>query len=259
MGPNLIGRYGATCMLVLSIGLLAIAQEPKATGSQVMTGFVERVFKNANGTESPYVVFIPHDYDGSKSYPVILFLHGAGESKDPKGKKTSGKMPVEVGIGPAIKKREKTFAFIVVIPRAEGFGWGANTANGKRAIAILDEVMKEYKVDPQRQYLTGLSMGGIGTWSLAVAYPDRWAAIVPICGRGDPSAAEKIKHLPCWCFHGDADKAVPVSGSRDMIEALRKAGGSPKYTEYPGVGHNCWDRAYNTDELYQWLLEHKRK
>jgi predicted peptidase len=102
-------------------------------------------------------------------------------------------------------------------------------------------------------------MGGMGTWSLAVAYPDRWAAIVPICGRGDPSAAEKIKHLPCWCFHGDADKAVPVSGSRDMIEALRKAGGSPKYTEYPGVGHNCWDRAYNTDELYQWLLEHKRK
>jgi len=196
MGPKLTGRYGATCMLVLSIGLLAIAQEPKATGSQVMTGFVERVFKNANGTESPYVVFIPHDYDGSKSYPVILFLHGAGETKDPKGKKTSGKMPVEVGIGPAIKKREKTFAFIVVIPRAEGFGWGANTANGKRAIAILDEVMKEYKVDPQRQYLTGLSMGGMGTWSLAVAYPHRWAAIVPICGRGDPSAAEKINTYP---------------------------------------------------------------
>ena len=140
-------------------------------------------------------MFVPHDYDGKKEYPVILFLHGAGETKNPKAKK-EGKMPVEVGIGPAIKKREKTFPFIVVIPRAEGFGWGADTANAKRALAMLDEVMKEYKVDPKRQYLTGLSMGGMGTWSIAMAHPDRFAAIVPICGRGDTKTAEKIKDLP---------------------------------------------------------------
>jgi predicted peptidase len=253
------GRFTASWILILSCSCLVIGQESQTTQPVVKTGFVEQVFKNADGTHSPYVVFVPHDYDGKKLYPVILFLHGAGETKDPNGKKKSGKMPVEVGIGPAIKKREKSFNFVVVIPRAEGFGWSAQSANGKRAIAILDEVMQQYKIDPQRQYLTGLSMGGMGTWSLAVAYPQRWAAIVPICGRGDPSAAVKIKHLPCWCFHGDADKVVPVSGSRDMIEALRKAGGQPQYTEYPGVGHNCWDRAYNTDELYQWLLEHTRK
>ncbi len=241
--------------LAVCVGLLpALAFAPAL--DKPATGFLDRTFKNADGTSSPYVVFVPHDYNGQKEYPVILFLHGAGETKtDKKG----GKMPVEVGIGPAIKKREKDFPFIVVFPRAEGFGWGAETKNAQRALAILDEVMKEFKVDPKRQYLTGLSMGGMGTWSIAVAYPDRFAAIVPICGRGDPKAAAKIKDLPCWAFHGDADTAVKVEGSRDMIEAIKKAGGNPKYTEYPKVGHNSWDRAYGTDELYTWLLEQKKK
>jgi predicted peptidase len=242
------------CALVLALGFATLApgqDKPK-------TGFIDKTFKNSDGTTSPYVVFVPQNYDGTKEYPVILFLHGAGETKNPKAKK-EGKMPVEVGIGPAIKKREKEFPFITVIPRAESFGWGAETANGKRALAMLDEVMKEYKVDPKRQYLTGLSMGGMGTWSIALAHPDRFAAIAPICGRGDTKQAEKIKNLPCWCFHGDADTTVPVAGSRDMIDAIKKAGGNPKYTEYPKVGHNSWDMAYGTDDLYKWLLEQKKK
>jgi predicted peptidase len=243
-----------SCTLVLVAGFASLA----AGDDMPKTGFVKKTFKNDDGTTSPYVVFIPKDYDGKKEYPIILFLHGAGETKNLKSKK-EGKMPVEVGIGPAIKKREKTFPFIVVIPRAEGFGWGANTANAKRALAMLDETMKEYKVDSKRQYLTGLSMGGMGTWSVAMAHPDRFAAIVPICGRGDTKQAAKIKDLPCWDFHGDADTAVIVSGSRDIIAAIKKAGGNPKYTEYPGVGHNSWDKAYGTDELYTWLLEHRKK
>ena len=242
------------CALLLGIGFtsLALAQDkPK-------TGFVTRNFKNADGTVSPYVVFVPKDYDGTKEYPIILFLHGAGETKNPKAKK-EGKMPVEVGIGPAIKKREKDFPFIVVIPRAEGFGWGAETANSKRALAMLDEVMKEYKVDPKRQYLTGLSMGGAGTWSNAAAHPNRWAAIVPICGPGDPKTAEKIKDIPCWGFVGDKDREGIVNGMKALISALKKAGAEPKFTIYPGVGHNSWDNAYGTDELYTWLLDQKKK
>ncbi len=242
--------------LVLLLGLLpafALAEDKPATG------FVDKKFKNADGTESPYVVFVPKAYDGTKEFPVILFLHGAGETKQTDAKKQGKAMPVEVGIGPAIKKREKDFPFIVIIPRAEGFGWDAKNANTKRALAMLDEVMKEYKVDAKRQYLTGLSMGGMGTWSVATAMPDRFAAIVPICGNGDPKQAEKLKDLPCWAFHGDADTAVNVSGSRDMIEAIKKAGGMPKYTEYPKVGHNSWDMAYGTDDLYKWLLEQKKK
>lgn len=222
------------------------------------TGFVDKTFKNADGSESPYVVFVPHGYDGAKEYPVILFLHGAGETKNPKAKK-EGKKPVEVGIGPAIKTREKTFPFVVVIPRAEGFGWGADTANAKRALGMLDATMKEYKCDPKRQYLTGLSMGGMGTWSVAAAHPDRWAAIVPICGPGDPATAEKIKDIPCWGFLGTEDSERLASGMRNMIAALEKAGGKPRFSEYKWVGHDSWDPAYATNELYAWMLKQSKK
>lgn len=226
-----------------------------ALAADAKTGFVDKVHKNSDGTESKYVVFVPHDYDGKTPVPVILFLHGSGETKGDK----SGKMPVTVGIGPAIKKQAETFPAIVIIPQSEKRTWRANSDDGERAIAILDEVMKEYKVDPKRQYLTGLSMGGFGTWSLAAAHPDRWAAIAPICGGGNAKDAEKIKDIPCWCFHGDKDPSVKVGLSRTMIEALKKAGGSPKYTEYPGVSHNSWDAAYAEKEFFPWLLAQKKK
>jgi predicted peptidase len=243
--------------LLLAVALLTALAVSASAQDKLKTGFVDKTFKNADGHESPYVVFVPKDYDGTKEYPVILFLHGAGETKQANAKK-DGKKPVEVGIGPAIKKREKTFPFIVVIPRAEGFGWGADTANAKRALAMLDEVEKEYKVDKKRQILSGLSMGGMGTWSIAAAHPDRWAAIVPICGPADAKNAEKIKDIPCWGFVGDKDNERIVTGMNGMIEALKKAGAKPKYTVYPGVGHNSWDNAYGTEDLYKWMLEQKK-
>jgi predicted peptidase len=245
--------------LLPAVGLLCCtALMPARAEDKPKTGFVDKTFKNADGSESPYVVFVPQGYDGTKEYPVILFLHGAGETKNPKAKK-EGKLPVEVGIGPAIKAREKTFPFITVIPRAEGLGWGADTANAKRALAMLDEVMKEYKVDAKRQYLTGLSMGGMGTWSIAAAHPDRWAAIAPICGPGDAKTAEKIKDIPCWAFLGTEDNERIVTGMKGMIEAIEKAGGKPRYTEYKWVGHDSWDPAYGTNQLYSWLLKQSKK
>lgn len=230
-----------------------------ASAADTKTGFVDKTFKNADGTESPYVVFVPHSYDGTKEVPIILFLHGAGETKG------GSKKPVQVGIGPAIQKREKTFPFIVVIPQAEHTKtpvvqrWFAGKPDGDRALAMLDATTKEYKTDPARMYLTGLSMGGFGTWNQAAANPTKWAAIAPICGGGNVADAEKLKDLPIWNFHGDKDAAVKVDLSRDMIKAIEKAGGKPKYTEYPGVAHNSWDNAYGTDELYTWLLEQKKK
>jgi predicted peptidase len=215
-------------------------------------GFVDRVHKDADGKEIKYVLFVPADYKGDKPYPVILFLHGAGETKG------GTKMPVEVGIGTAIKKQEKTFPFITIIPQAQQRGWGADGAEGKRAIAILDEVMKEYKTDPKRVYLTGLSMGGAGTWSLATKYPERWAAIVPICGGGDATKAAAIKDIPCWCFWGDKD-APAVASMPKMVTAIKDAGGNAKFTVYPGVGHNSWDMAYDTKELFDWLLMQSKK
>jgi predicted peptidase len=215
-------------------------------------GFLARTYKSDQG-EFRYVVFVPHDYTDAKEYPLILFLHGSGERGD------DGQAPVKQGIGNAIKfkDKEKTFPFIVVIPQAaKGGSWKAGGPDADRALAILAEVQKTYKVDSKRLYLTGLSMGGAGTWSLAAALPDKWAAIVPICGGGAPDVAAKIKHIPCWCFVGDQDR--PES-TRAMIKALKEAGGEPRYSEFPYVGHNSWDPAYATGELYGWLLAQKLK
>jgi predicted peptidase len=240
------------CAIVFAF-LAAVAVQ----AGDAKTGFIDKIYKgkDAKGkeTEVKYIVFVPKDYDGSKEFPVILFLHGAGETG------TDGKRQAEVGLGKAIRKKQEKFPFITVFPQSQKGGWGANSAEGKRAIAILEEVEKDYKTDKKRVYLTGLSMGGFGTWSQAVAHPKRWAAIAPICGGGDPNSADKIKDIPCWCFHGDADTSVNVQKSRDMIKALKDAGANPKYDEYPKVGHNSWDRAYATAELYEWFLKHSIK
>ena len=119
-------------------------------------------------------------------------------------------------------------------------------------------MQKEYSIDPQRIYLTGLSMGGYGTWDLLARKPDLFAAGVPVCGGGDESTAGKIAKIPIRVFHGDKDNSVPVARSRTMVEALKKAGGHPKYTEYAGVGHNPWDKAYADPKLMNWLFKQKK-
>src|SRR6185295_14712890 len=130
--------------------------------------------------------------------------------------------------------------------------------DGQRAMAIMAEVRKELRVDERRLIVAGGSMGGAGTWSFAIKHPQTWAAIVPICGNGDVKQADKIKHIPCWCFHGALDKGVSVEGSRRMIAALRAAGGTPKYTEYPEGGHDIGNMVWGTKELLTWLQEQKR-
>jgi predicted peptidase len=233
--------------------LLGLVLASAHGGDATKTGFLAKVYKGPDGIESKYYVFVPNDYQGDKEYPVILFLHGSGSSGD------DGEKQVKGGLAPAIRKMEKSFPFIVVFPQSQKKTWKAESEDGKRAVAILAEVQKFYKCDPKKVYLTGLSMGGSGTWSLAAAYPERWAAIAPICGGSDPKTAAKIKDIPCWCFHGDADPTVKVERSRDMIKALKDAGGTPRYDEYPGVGHNAWDQAYATPELYEWLLKQSSK
>jgi predicted peptidase len=233
-------------LLVLMLASTGRSEETKA-------GFHDLVFKNADGSEAKYILFVPHEYKGDKEFPLILFLHGSGETG------TDGKAQMKNGLPKEIKKHEKTFPAFAIFPQSQKRTWQANSDDGKRAVAILSEIEKKYKIDSKRIYLTGLSMGGYGTWSLATAMPDKWAAIVPVCGGGDPKQAEKIKDLPCWCFHGDQDKAVAVTRSQEMIAALKKAGGKPEYTEYPGVGHDSWTKAYGDPKLYEWLWAQKRK
>ncbi len=124
--------------------------------------------------------------------------------------------------------------------------------------ALLDSVIKEYHVDKDRVYLTGLSMGGFGTWALAAAFPGKFAALAPICGGGSPADAAKLARLPIWVFHGAKDNTVPLKRSEEMVEALKAAGGHPKFTVYPDAGHDSWTATYDNPEFYQWLLAQKR-
>ena len=219
-------------------------------GNSTQPGFHLRTVKAEDG-ERKYTVYVPEGYDGSKAFPVILFLHGSGERGD------DGIVPAQVGIGPAIQGRPGGIPALVVIPQAKQT-WRADSPDSKAALAALDDVIANYKADAQRVILTGLSMGGSGTWSLATTKPERFVAVVPICGRGRAEDAAKLKSLPIWSFCGDADRDQTVLGLRNMTEALQSHGASARLTEYRGVGHNSWDRAYNDHELIDWMLaQHK--
>ena len=209
--------------------------------------FLDRVYTDEQNGESKYAICVPDNYDAKIPLPVVLFLHGSGQVG------TDNKKQLEIGLGPAIRKSGMPFPFIGVFPQSRDGSWLATSADGKRALAILGAVEREFVTDTGRVYLTGVSMGGEGVWSLAAAQPKRFAAIVPVCGGGDPKHAEALKGVPCWAFHGDADEVVPVQATRDLVRAITRAGGRAQYQEYRGVGHNCWDRVYAYAEMYRWL------
>lgn len=237
------------------IGSLAAAMAligAPAFAADTPTGFLNKSL-SIDGTEYRYVVYVPRDYTAEKEWPVILFLHGAGE------RGSDGLKQTEVGLGRALRLFPERYPAIVVMPQcATGDRWAGRMA--EMALRALDRTLEEYRIDRSRQYLTGLSMGGFGSWLIASQHPSRFAAVVPICGGGDPAAmASKLKDLPIWTFHGDADEAVPVARTREMVDAIKAAGGERiRYTEYPGVGHNSWDRAYASQELTDWLFAQKR-
>lgn len=196
-----------------------------------------------------YLLFLPQDYgkEQGRKWPLMLFLHGAGERGSDVNK-------VKVHGPPKIVENKKDFPFILVSPQCPENKWW----EPQEVIALLDEIQSKYKVDPDRVYLTGLSMGGFGTWETATQYPERFAAIVPICGGGRPYTAARLKNLPTWVFHGEKDPVVPIKRSEEMVDALNKAGGDVKFTRYPEAGHDSWTETYKNPELYEWFLKHQR-
>lgn len=220
-----------------------IAGEKKSSAQQAKTfeGTIARKVK------LNYLLFLPQGYQTSdKKWPMILFLHGAGERGNDLKK-------VKIHGPPKIVEKKKDFPFIVVSPQSPGFGWDTEALN-----ALLDDVLKKYKVDPDRVYLTGLSMGGYGTWELAARHPERFAAIVPICGGGSRIWTRRLRNMPIWVFHGAKDRAVPVEESARLVKALKRQGSDVRFTIYPEAGHDAWTEAYNNPELYQWLLQQRR-
>ncbi len=195
-----------------------------------------------------YLVYLPPGYDNNDmNWPLVLFLHGSGERGDDINL-------VKLYGPPLLVDQGVDFPFILISPQCPlGQRWDPLDLS-----VLLDAVEKIYRVDPNRVYLTGLSMGGEGTWNLAMAQPDRFAAIAPVCGRTGSLYldADRIKSLPIWVFHGAKDDVVPISESQRMVKALKEYGSSNQFTVYREANHNAWTETYYNQELYKWLLEH---
>jgi len=199
-----------------------------------------------------YLLHLPQDYSTSKKdYPLILFLHGAGERGD-------DLELVKIHGIPKIVEQQKDFPFIAISPQCPIDRWWVDPWLIEALNALVDKITGKYRVDESRVYLTGLSMGGFGTWALSMMYPEKFAAIAPICGGGMPWMAFRIKDVPVWAFHGAKDPVVPIQRSEEIVEALKKVGGNIKFTIYPDAGHDSWTETYNNPELYQWFLEHQK-
>jgi predicted peptidase len=258
-------------VLLLLLASLPLLLPGRAAAGPRETGFLDRAVR-LGGHTCRYQVFLPVDFDRSRLWPVVLFLHGSGERGD------DGMRATQVGLGSAIRWDRSRAPLIGVFPQAPADSTWLGEP-GEAALAALDQAVREFGGDPTRLYLTGLSMGGYGTWYLAFLHPEKFAALVPVCGGllphlsaasvrqipatlgdADPYAAvaARLRSVPAWVFHGAKDPVIPVTESRQMVEALRRAGAPVRYTEYPEAGHDCWDRAYGESELWEWLLaQHK--
>jgi pimeloyl-ACP methyl ester carboxylesterase len=228
-----------TFKVLVVIGVCLAWRAGASADDKPKTGFIKQTFTDEKGKQIPYVVYVPNDYDGTKAYPVIVYLHGAGDKK-----------PIPWGLGTYIQARGD-LDFLCVFPHSDQ-PWDPGRPGEKYAIRALDGVLAHYKADRNRVYLTGFSMGGTGTWSLGAKYADRWAALVPVASESTPEWAAKVKDIPTWAFEGSEDKEGNVQKGLEAVEFVRKAGGHPKYTEFPHVGH-VPDWAYHNDELYAWL------
>ena len=194
-----------------------------------------------------YLLYLPEGYDQKDSWPLMVFLHGVGERGENLELVKKHGPPKLIAAG-------KEFPMIVVSPQCPKTQWWQPVELN----ALLDEIIEKYKVDEDRVYITGLSMGGFGTWSLAAYASHRLAAIAPICGGGEAYRTKEFAKLPVWAFHGGRDFVVPVERSESMVAGLKKNGGDPKLTIYPDAGHDSWTETYDNAELYTWLLQQKR-
>ena len=254
--------------------LLASSTANSQVQPRIETGFIDRSV-SLGGQTYRYQIFVPASYSPSQQWPVILFLHGAGE----RGR--DGYLQTQVGLGAAIRQNASRIPAFVVFPQVPAdSSWTGTLA--QVALAALDQTGREYQTDPARVYLTGMSMGGNGTWYIAYRNPKRFAAIVPVCGwispnievagryRGiDPvvppdsgeifaAVARELRAVPTWIFHGETDQTVPVDESRKAFAALQAAGARVQYSEVPGTGHNSWDPAYGSPKLWTWLFAQRR-
>lgn len=245
---------------------MAMAQEK--TDEPITKAFEPREFTVEGLGTLKYRLLKPAETNPNQTYPLVIFLHGAGERGDDNVAQLVHGMKDFLN-----PDRRKKYPCYVVAPQCASdkkwveVDWSAKShvqpENASVSMQLVHDLVVEMietaNVNKNRVYITGLSMGGYGTWDAIARFPDLFAAAVPICGGGDPATVDKFVKLPIWCFHGDQDDAVSVERSRQMIEALKAAGGKPKYTEYAGVGHDSWTATFANPELYNWLFVQERR
>jgi predicted peptidase len=247
---------------------VAACAAPVRRAETPQTGFLDRQVA-VDGVTYRYQVYVPQGWTPAQKWPVVLFLHGAGERGD------DGLLQTEVGLPSAVRRTPARFPAVIVMPQCRKEAWWNQPAMQAQALRALEQSTQEWNGDPKRVVLTGLSMGGYGTWAIGSRLPGRFAALVPICGgigkrplpatvqvpfpgegEADPYAAvaRQIGKTPVWVFHGAKDPTVSVEESRKMVNALKAAGGDVRYTEYPEAGHDSWTAAYRDPELATWLM-----
>lgn len=258
-------RGSMVLMLALILGGMAVVGRADVN----IDDFEAREYTDAEGNVLRYRLFIPRNYDPERSYPLVFFMHGAGE----RGSDNRAQISIRstrLWAEDRVQAEHPNFMVAPQVPTGQQwvnvpFNIGSHmqpkepSEPMRLTLALLAALQEEFNIDADRLYATGLSMGGYGAWDVVTRHPEMFAAAVPICGGADPSKAPLIVNLPVWNFHGSDDPVVPVRGSREMIAALRDAGGEPLYTEYEGAGHNVWDRAYSEPELVPWMFSQGRR
>jgi predicted peptidase len=250
-----VGKYTATlhCRMLPAILLMALS----LGHGQSTDGFEPAVYRTARGQTMPYRLYVPDNYNPAEKYPLVLFLHGFEALGSDNRKQISG---LDYA-GSHLWTRHECFVLAPQCPIGGVWALPLSRRPSRyltRALELLEDVRRRYAIDPARIYATGQSLGGYGTWAAIASHPGLFAAAVPVCGGGSTRKAGSIAHVPVWAFHNTHDPIVLVHESRRMISAMRKAGGNPKYTEFPAGLHNAWDPAYKQPDLVSWVLAQRK-
>ena len=259
----------SSMILGLCAGTMFSVGAEKLESVDMASLFRAETFTSSKGTKLNYRIYIPENYDASASYPMILFLHGADQRGD------DNVSQIKIGISEAFKDTSsEIYNCIVVAPQCPAddkwvnvkawtfVDYDATTIRESASLAavveLLAQLQTKYSVDENRIYATGLSMGGYGTWDLLVRHPKLFAAAMPLCGGADYRQASRLKKIPIWTFHGEADQIVPCIGTEKMVAALEEIGGNCKYTPIPDAGHAIWPEVYAREDIIPWLLSHSK-
>ncbi|MGV3503719.1 MAG: dienelactone hydrolase family protein [Adhaeribacter sp.] len=248
--------YLGSQVAATGFGVLTWSKKGPIEAQKLAKSFEAHSFVGNKGDTLKYLFQKPLHYDPAKKYPLVVCLHG-GPAMKPRPLELTEPAPLLF----KQENREKYPAFLFVPQAPPGILWGGTTnipAIDSLVFETIQALEEEFAIDEKRRYVAGISGGGYGSWYFISTRPEMFAAAIPICGEGNPELAKNMVDIPVWAFHGDVDRNVPVSGSRKMIEAIRKAGGNPRYSEFSGVGHNVWPEVSKTPGLLDWLFAQKK-